>query len=150
MGAVRFSVAVCFWLLSCDSGVDSKPVVLDTSSHSRKDLSWGDAPIKADTRWRFLSSRPTGSGIEVTGAWEISLRNTSRRGWWAKVDRLAFEDSEGFQVAAYMPPNESLIYRRLRPQETVDLQGNFQIDVASIELANDISHMGVWAAFWED
>ena len=135
-------------LFSCDSKpdvVEPEPIHLNTISHEEDGLSWEDSPIEADTRWRFLASRETEKGFDVTGAWEITLRNTSRDVWEADLSRLTFEDRQGFQIAEYYVGG--IFPYILQGHESRHLQGNFDIEVASLELANSISTMNLWASF---
>ncbi len=102
---MRTGILCLIGLLACNSKPDvvepSNDVRLNTAPHEEDGLSWEGSPIEADTRWRFLSSRETDEGFDVTGAWEITLRNTS----------------------------------------------GFDIQIASLELANSISTMNLWASF---
>ena len=136
-------------LLGCDSKPkvvepEPEPIRLNTASHEEDGLSWEDSPIEADTRWRFLASRETEIGFEVTGAWEITLRNTSSDEWEAVLSRLTFEDRQGFQIAEYYIGSFPYI---LQGHESRHLQGNFDIQVVSLELANSIRTMNLWASF---
>ena len=145
---IRASFVAAIFLLSCNAEVDPDPApVLNTEAHERSDVPWQDSPVQADHRWRFLSSTKTGQGFQIKGAWEITLRNTSEDAVWvANVSRLSFHDINGFQVADYNP---KVSRRYLAAGETLPLSGNFQFEIATIELANSITRMGVWASFRE-
>ncbi len=144
-------------LLACNAGGDSKPAAALSTAPQEYTSTWEERgwPIEMTVRWRFLSSRQTDEGTEVTGAWEITLSNTSADGWDANIARLTFEDEAGFQIAEHIPrrpsflQSSSLIRRTLEAQQTFTGQGNFQITVASVEQANSITSMQVWASFKE-
>ncbi len=144
---MRTGILCLIGLLACNSKPDvvepSNDVRLNTAPHEEDGLSWEGSPIEADARWRFLSSRETDEGFDVTGAWEITLRNTSGDVWEANVPRLTFEDGQGFQVAEYYI-GEVVI---LQGHQSRYRQGNFDIQIASLELANSISTMNLWASF---
>ena len=147
--ALMTGILCLIGLLACDSKPDivepSQVVRLDTTSHEHNNRYWEDTLIEADTRWRFLSGRETDEGFEVTGAWEIILRNTSDDVWEANPSNLVFEDKQGFQIAEYYIGR--IFPWILQGHQTKILKGNFVIRVASIELANSISEMSVWASF---
>ena len=116
---------------------------MDTTPHEVTGLFWEGSPVEVEKRWRFLAARETDEGFEVTGAWSITLHNTSGDVWKANLSHLTFEDSQDFQIAEYYLGET----RWLQGHETAELQDNFKIPVASIELANSINEMSVWASF---
>ena len=120
---------------------------LNVKPRERNDLSWEpDAPFTMDIRWRFQSGKETNHGYEVKGAWEISLRNTSGNRWRAQVWRLSFEDMQGFQVEEFslIGPLIDILFEE---NESRLQNGNFYLTLSSIEAANEITKMTVWATF---
>lgn len=120
---------------------------LNVAPHERKGVSWEpDAPFTMDIRWRFLSGKETSHGYEAKGAWEITLRNTSGNRWRAQVWSLSFEDRQGFQIEEYSLIGP-LIDIRFEENESRLRNGNFYLTLSSLEAANEITKMTVWASF---
>ena len=122
-------------LLACDG--------LDTEPREMIGIAWEEYPFEVDLQWVFQSSKETDKGIDVLGAWKLTLRNTSDDEWKVHLIRVGFVDGQGFQVAEHHI-NESFV---VEGQESSELQGNFDMQVASIQLANSISGVTVWAKF---
>ena len=146
---------MAMFLLACDTerGSDKThpvPVSLSTETHEMTGVRWEGSRVEVDWRWRFLSSKETTQGFQITGAWEFTLHNLSPdTSWVATVHRLSFKDDQGFQVAEYAPRNYVIRRRKLSAQDRDTLSGNFQFHVAKVELANSITHMNAWASFRE-
>lgn len=89
---------------------------------------------------------PTETGLKVTGGYTILLTNETTADLEAEVSRLVFEDTSGIQIA------EHFISDRfpLEAGKALTRQGNFEIEVASIKVANSVTHMTVWASFTEN
>ena len=131
-----------------DNGVTTPEVTLNTASHEQLDVSWEGGPIRADIRWRFISSEKSLIGEAfITGSWNITFRNPSPQDYLVNVIKLTFQDASGFQVAEYAPVSgvESALVGAL---QTNPRQGNFYFSVATIELANTITSMNVWTTIY--
>ena len=145
-----FCAVALIYLVSCgESPINSRSPDLNTRSHSRHGLTYGDSPIEVDTRWRFVSSKNTIAGVEVTGAWEITLRNPSSSDWNFWISRFSFLDAQGFQIVEYSSNDDWIETLMIEAGETDTWYGNFTISLKSIDLANTITNMSVWASVWK-
>ena len=148
MRFLMYALVVCLMLACGSDGISTPKVSLNTTSHELLDqCCWGTAPIRMDIRWRFISSEETQSGSFITGAWDITLRNPSSLTYRVNIGRLAFEDASGFQIAEYDPVS-GIDTVTLSAGETRQRQGNFYFSVATVEIANTVTHMGVWASIF--
>ena len=147
MRFLMYALTVCLMLACGNDGISSPKVSLNTTSHERLGISWQGSPITADTRWRFISSEETQSGVFITGAWDITLRNPSSLPYVVTITRLAFEDASGFQIAEYAPVS-GIETVTLSSGESNLRQGNFYISVATVEVANTVTKMNVWASIF--
>ena len=127
-----------------DDGVSSK-LALDTTPHSIVNMYWSSGHISADINWRFISSEETEGGITVTGAWKVELRNAGSIRYEVAITKFTFEDEDEFQIALYDPGKYDIIDVTLDPEESTHRQGNFTIEVASVDIANSIVFMTLWA-----
>ena len=146
---MKCAVVALLFLFGCEKGTEPEPESpkLNFAAHERKNVSWEPvAPFSMDTRWRFLSGEETSHGYEAKGAWEITLRNTSGNRWRAQVWSLSFEDREGFQIEEYSLIGP-LIDIRFEENESRLRNGNFYLTLSSLEAANEITKMTVWASF---
>lgn len=146
----RVAIALILLSLGCsDKGTEpeTERPELNVSPHERKGVSWEpDAPFTMDIRWRFLSGEETSHGYEVKGAWEITLQNTSKNRWSVKVWSLSFVDRQGFQIEEYSLIGP-LIDIRFEGNESFLRNGNFYLTLGSLETANEITKMEVWASY---
>lgn len=147
MRFLMYALVVCLMLACGSDGISTPKVSLNTTSHEHLDVSWSDTPITADVRWRFISSEERQSGIYITGAWDITLRNPSSLPYVVTLTRLVFEDASGFQIAEYAPVSR-IDTVTLSAGETRQRQGNFYFSVATVEVANTVTRMGVWASIF--
>ena len=139
---------ICFTVACGGNNVTAPTVTLNTAAHERLDVSWEGSPIRADIRWRLMSSDPfLNNQFSITGSWQITFRNPSPQDYIVEIVRLTFEDASGFQVAEYAPIS-GIELVRLSGLQTNPRQGNFYISVASIELANSITSMNVWVLIY--
>lgn len=147
MRFLMYALVVCLMLACGSDGISTPKVSLNTTSHEHLGVSWSNSPITADVRWRFISSEERQSGIYTTGAWDITLRNPSSLPYVVNLTRLVFEDASGFQIAEYDPVS-GIDTVTLRAGETRQRQGNFYFSVATVEVANTVTRMGVWASIF--
>ena len=118
---------------------------LNTSPHLVSSGFWGDGEIEADDTWRFISYSESESGIIVIVSWNITLRNMSSSKYRVLIKRFTFEDKDGFQI--FESYNErGFVNITLDADESRNLQGNLNLDLQSLEVANSITKMGIWAS----
>jgi len=141
-----FLPVLLIFAASCDrdDGMSSK-TALDTTPHSIVNMYWSSGHISADINWRFISSEKTEGGITVTGAWNVELRNAGTISYEVAITKFTFEDEDEFQIAVYDPGKYDIIDVTLDPEESTQRQGNFTIEVASVDIANSIVFMTLWA-----
>ncbi len=135
-------------VMSCGGdGILSPKANLNTMAHEKLDVSWEGSPVRADIRWRFISSQETQAGVSITGSWNITLRNPSNSTYLVNIARLTFIDVSGFQIAEYAPVS-GVETVTVSAGQTNPRQGNFYISVATVELANSVTDMNVWASIY--
>ena len=146
---MRFLIllSICFIAACGGDPVTAPTVILNTASHEKLDVSWESSPVRADIRWRFISSQEMQTGVSITGSWNITLRNPSASTYVVNIGRLSFTDVSGFQIAEYAPVS-GVETVTIAPGQTNPRQGNFYISVATVELANTVTDMNVWASIY--
>ena len=145
-------VRLLFMLLAChilacgDKAVlDPQVISLNTTSHEQATVQWQGTTIQADVKWRFISAEESLNGqINISGAWTITFTNTGNDTYVINITRLVFEDAQGFQLAEYTR-TFTIDEFTLAGSQTQARQGNFQFVVASIDMANKITKMNVYA-----
>lgn len=124
---------------------------LDTTAHSVTDAYQGEGQIHADYSWRFISydisTSTSYAGIFVDGAWNIKLRNTSSSKYQVIIKEFTFEDKDGFQIALDILFDDPTAV--LNAGESVEKQGDFRFNVASVTIANSITDMNPWLIITE-
>ena len=137
---------VCHILACGDKAVDPQEN-LNTMSHEHVDLYWEGTPIKADVTWRFISAEEGfNNKIFITGSWIITFRNTGVNTYGINIGQFVFEDPSGFQITEYTPiSNAPIDIFSIAGSQTSRRTGNFEILVNSVDIANTITYMGVYA-----
>ena len=132
-------LVILLLLTNCDKddSVSSRKPVLDISTHETLDISLKDTPIFFDFRWRFISYINIGQEVQVTGAWDVILRNESSSDYEVQLSSFSFEDDNDFQIAEYAPI-DGIETITVSANGTNSRQGNFKITVGSVTIANRI------------
>ncbi|MFC1485924.1 hypothetical protein ACFL55_02735 [Candidatus Latescibacterota bacterium] len=150
---VKWLLSIVLLLLSMncdhDDGVSSSKPVLDTTPHEIVNMYWSGGHISADINWRFISYEEVEGGITVTGAWNVDMRNVGTSRYQVAITKFTFEDEDEFQISVYDPGNYDIFSVILDAGESVQRQGNFTIAVASVDIANSIVFMTLWARISE-
>jgi hypothetical protein len=128
-----------------DSNSDSDKPKLDTNVYKFTGAHWPETTIYADYGYKFLSYVKTTTGITVTVSWNTLISNTGDINYRIKISRFTYEGLDGFQIAEYYPIPLNIVDVTIEAGKSRQDQGNFNINVTSIEEANKIKSMKLWA-----
>ena len=131
--------------VACGSDSPTEPdVELNTAPRTEADLTWsGEGFIFKAVSWRFLSYEENADGsITITGAYNLDFKNNGDRARTVSWD-LHFMDAGGFQITVYSPWSNKTV----PAFSSRGYSGNFEIEVPSVDMANSITKMEIWAAF---
>jgi hypothetical protein len=121
---------------------DSRGIITDV--HQEPTGYFTSKNITLDEQWRFISW----SRGEAFGAWNAKFKNSSNSKYGITIARMTFEGKDGFQIA-----EDSLILWldkfTIEAGETMQRQGNFEVDFPSLPHANSVVSMTLWVAITE-
>jgi len=128
------------------TGLDGQ---LDTSLHTAN-ASWDSIAITASVRWRFLHSTAGSGGVVVTGSYDMTFDNHTGRDYTVGLSKLGLENIDGVALAQVTPARTSawVFSRYLSAGAYTETADNFTVTLPSVQTANSITHMNVWASFW--
>jgi hypothetical protein len=135
-------------LVAFGCGSDEISEVLITEVHSEAGGSWPESDMTAtEVRWRLFELDENGLRGSFSFTWQNEKSVPQLAGY-----ELRFVDASGFEIDRY-PPADYLT-RMVPAAGTAAASGNFVLnDVTTIELANSIAGLEVWAGFapqWDD
>ena len=129
---------------------------LDTEPKGSKNSYWEVSSGKIYLKnkiWRFISNRPltdqqgVSGTIRIKGAYTLIWNN--KTGKTLDVNyHLRFWDANRFNIAHY-DPGEGVEFTILPSDSTKKVEGNFEIKVDNLEVAESIKSMRVYASFAE-
>jgi hypothetical protein len=114
------------------------PAGLNTTVHSESNGTWPDGPTASDISWRFLEL----NRISYQMTWTNNDPLRAVTVWYS----LHFVDDAGFEI--WKSNDASTIISAASSRDTQDIISQYIID--SVDLANQISAMEVWASFTFD
>ena len=148
-------ISLLFFIYGCskDTPTASTEPELDTTTKESSAAwtirrwdgeNWIDTADKlpGSTSWRFISYTDTGSQFRIKGGYTIGFTNPSNNDvefWFSKLifmDRgnIPIYTDEFSRITRYVSANGG----------TDTYQGNFEIYLDNIDIANEITHMYVW------
>lgn len=137
-----------FTACSEDKPTESSAPVLDRTTHSWTGISWNGVDyVEADTKFRMLYVN--NEGLKVS--WILEFRNTHpTRTTEVNINRLVFEDKDGFQLAEHVlsfPALGSVVKVTLPPNSNSTYKNESTVRIYDVDIANSIERMNVWASF---
>jgi len=139
----RSAALLALALAACgdDPVAPPPPLVLNVSAHTEALHEWGNGVAADDVGWRLISVTSEG----LRGAYNMRWVNGTPSGVEISYE-LRFYDASGFELDRY-PPVFS-ISQSVPAFDERAASGNFTLpDVTSIEAANEIARMQIWASF---
>jgi len=95
--------------------------------------------------WRFLSHLETDDGgVRIKGGYTMDMSNPSENDVNFNFSKLIFEDTIGIPIYEYIL--SSRIERDVEANGTDNYVGTFEIELDSINLANQITRMDIWGS----
>ena len=143
-------ISICLLFLSYGCSKNSPTSTAPTLDTTTKENSgrWAiastDDILRIDSTWRFISylERDDG-GVRIKGGYTLDMSNPSDTYVEFSSSKLTFDDAIGIVISEY---NAYITPRKVSANSTDTYSGTFEIDLDSIDIANQITKMSFWAS----